>query len=349
MSTNNNDLIMKYIDDKQGAAGNKLPVPSAHLAHQLSLFYYDVGDEYSNMVELYNEIPKYVHDEPTDRNHLESREREFKANGILYKVVLHPARIKIRDSKTGMMIGTKEMFIGTREEFVEDAITKIAIENKSLFELKDTTRVAVTIGQIQQELKRISHSYSYSEIKEAIQVLGGARIILEDEKGEAVAGTSTYPEFLLSTDAQDGRGYVQLHPLVSQHLKEGLFRQINYELCMGFKSRYARRIYKQLSLRFYGATYRQPPINIYLKSFVNRHGFVVYSKLSDNAKKFRIGLDELKAAKVIESFVEEHKKQGRKIVDYNFRLNVHFRFVRKELIRANGIRKKVNEKLLQRR
>jgi hypothetical protein len=345
MSTNNNYFIMKYIDDKQGFAGSK---PLVSSAHQLSLFYYDVGDEYSNMVELYNEIPKYVHDESTDKRHLESREREFKANGILYKVVLHPARIKIRDPKTGMMVGTKEMFIGTREEFVEDAITKIAIENKSLFELKDTTRVAVTVGQIQQELKRTSHSYSYSEIKEAIQVLGGARIILEDENGEAVAGTSTYPEFLLSTESQDGRGYVQLHPMVSKHIKEGLFRQINYELCMGFKSRYARRIFKQLSLRFYGATYRQPSINIYLKSFVNRHGFAVYSKLSDNAKKFRFGLDELIDANVIDSFTEEHKKYGRKIVDYTFRLNVHFTFTR-NLRRANGVRKDVTKKLKERR
>lgn len=315
---------------------------SSKISHQLSLFSWDVGENYSNIVELYNEIPKYVHNVSMEESHLESKERSFKVGGKLYKVILHPARIKIQDPETGKLAGTKEMFIGTREEFVEDAITKIAIENKCLFELKDTTRVFVTIRQIQEELKRIKRSYSYEEIKEAIQVLGGARIILEDENGDAVAGTSTYPEFQLSTESKDGRGYVQLHPLVSEYIKVGLYRQIDYELCMRFKSRYARRIFKFLNLRFSGVRYGQPPIDIYLRAFIGRHGFTLYSRLSDNAKQFKVGLRELVNAEVLESWAVERKKGLN--ADYVFKLIVHSKFSL-SMMRANGIKKGVQKKL----
>lgn len=316
---------------------------AAPAPYQLSLFYYNVEEQYSNVVQLYNEIPKYVCDAPRDQKHLESLERDFTVEGVEYRTVLHPARIKIKD-KDGKMIGTKELFIGTREELVEDAITKIAIDKRRLFTLSDTTRINITIREIQAELKRTKHQYSYEEIKEAIQVLGGARMIIEEVGGDGTWGVSTYPEFMLSTDTDEPYGFVQLHPLMSEGIKRGLYTQYDYALAMSLNGRYARRLYKLLAAKFTWARAAGDPFKLNLNSFLTKHGFKQYERITDNAKMFRQSLESLKDAKIIHSWVEEPKRKGRKTIDFVFKLHATPEFGI-SMWRSQGIKKDIKKKI----
>ncbi|MFH1913924.1 MAG: RepB family plasmid replication initiator protein [Pseudomonadota bacterium] len=319
----------------------KAPTP-----YQLSLFYYDVTERYSNVVHLYHEIPKYVCGAPRDQVHLDSIERIFKVDEVEYRVVLHPARIKVPD-KNGVMVGTKELFIGSREELVEDAILKIAIEKRRLYSMAkaNTTQVRVTVYEIQCELKKTNHLYSYDEIKEAIQVLGNAKMIIEEVGGEAKWGSSTYPEFMLSTDSRQQPGFVQLHPLMAEGIKRGQFSQYDYTLAMSLPGRYARRLYKVLAAKFTWARTGGEPYTIYLNSFLSKHGFKLYDRITDNAKFFRQSLESLQQARIIAKWVEKKPKRvGRRISDFSYELHAHPAFGL-AMKRSQGIKTEIQAKL----
>ena len=328
------DTLMSEKNDKSSEAGKQIPpVPI-----QLSLFYYDVSENYTNVINLYHEIPKYVCDAPRDSKHLDTIERTFKVKGSIYNIALHPARIKDAEGNT------VEQYIGIREEVVEDAITKIAVDKKRLFVLQDTTRIRVSIREIDTELRRIGKTYSYQEIKDAILVLAGARMVIENDKGKAVWSTSTYPEIMLSTDAEDGQGFVQLHPLVCEGIKHGLYIQIDYTLAMGLPGRYSRRLYKLLATKFTWAGMACKPFDVHLKSFVDKHGFKVYARITDNAKMFRESLKVLQAKSIIMKWKETPKKKGRKTVDICYSIFPAPSFVR-AMKRGQGIKNQIQTKL----
>ncbi|MBI9095252.1 MAG: hypothetical protein JEY71_10250 [Sphaerochaeta sp.] len=334
-------LPMSKIKNKTSSPARQAqPAPTSY---QLSLFSYDVVEQYSNVALLYGEIPKYVCDAPRDKKHLDSIERDFVVDGTRYRVVLHPARLKVKGGD-GSMTNTIELFIGGREELVEDAITKIAIDKRRLYTISDTTRIKITIAEIQTELKRMKHTLSYEQIKESIQVLSGARMILEDLSGEAVWSTSTYPEYMLSSESQDGQGFVQLHPLVAESIKRGFYLQYDYALGMSLTGRYSKRLHKMLSQKFLWANPNREPFVVHLRWFLGNDGFTRFKRFTDNGREFRKGLESLVSKRVLLRWEEVPKKEGRTIVDYTYTLWPTPEFCR-GVIRSNSIRKDVRRML----
>ena len=119
---------------------------------QLSLFaLLDPRKEsrYSNTVELYDFLPKYVWGKSTRINDrfLESIERDFECRGKKYSLTMHPARVK---TKTGVQ---KEYYLSKKEEIVEDALRKIAIFGEAIY-LDKKIGMSFSIYQMQKELKR---------------------------------------------------------------------------------------------------------------------------------------------------------------------------------------------------
>ncbi|MGI8545365.1 MAG: hypothetical protein ACR2MD_18060 [Aridibacter sp.] len=106
--------------------------------------------DYSNTIELYDFIPKYVWGkaERIQGKFLEPIEREFNCRGQSYQVRIAPARIKDADGIS------RDYFPGKREELVEDALRKIATAGQGIF-LDDEAGVTFTLYQLQQELKLI--------------------------------------------------------------------------------------------------------------------------------------------------------------------------------------------------
>jgi len=302
----------------------KAPSQQARCApspQQLSLFAFEVEEKYSQFIELYNEIPKYVYDAPRDQQHLDSIKRTFTVDGVRYKVVLHPARVEVTEgTKDEKTVVTKELFIGAREDLIEDALLKVALDNNSFFTFGCDTRVAFVLEQIYQELKATGHTFSRNEIKEALSVLRGASMIIDSEEGGHWE-YSTYPELVMS-DANQGRmGFVQLHPLASESIRVGHYRRSAYALLMSLPGRYTRRIGKILDSKFTWAElgkHGNKPYTIHLVHFLGKYGFKFYARLSDNAKSFKAGLEILKKKGIVRDYVVNATKVKGKTVDYTY-------------------------------
>jgi hypothetical protein len=95
---------------------------------QLTLFDLEPDeDNYSQSIELYDFIPKYVWGkvERLNGKFLDSLKREFECRGRKYLLNLMPARIEVEG-------GFKEFYPSKREELVEDALRKLMTERQSL-------------------------------------------------------------------------------------------------------------------------------------------------------------------------------------------------------------------------
>jgi len=328
--------------DKPDSPGRQVLKPSVN-SFQLSLFYYDTKERYSNFIELYNEIPKYVYDAPRNQKHLDSIKRKFVVDGKKYSVVLHPARVVVQEGKgKDRQLVTKELFIGTREDLVEDAVNKVAIDNKSLFTISSETRAGFLMEQIYDELKNTGHTYDRNEIKEAFSVLRGASMIIECEDGGRWE-YSTYPELLLSS-GKNQKGFVQMHPLASEALRLGRYRQTDYKFLMSLKGRYTRRIGKLLDSKFLWAEVAGKPFTLHLRNFLEKNGFKIYGRLSDNAKLFRQNLKELVGSQLISRYTETPTKKGKQIVDYEFNLFAGARLVH-SMKRSGGIKNEIQAQI----
>ena len=85
-------------------------------------------EKYSNTIELYDAIPKYVTNPKLvdamreGGKYLPLMKRHFRHRGEGYHVIIRPARLVDREGKE------KEYYPGIREELVEDALRKLALE-----------------------------------------------------------------------------------------------------------------------------------------------------------------------------------------------------------------------------
>ena len=100
---------------------------------QLSLFgsFISEDDKYSNTIELYDAIPKYfasskqMEELREGGKYLPILERKFKHKGEDYAVNITPARIKDQHGNE------KEYYPTEREELVEEALKKIASDQRN--------------------------------------------------------------------------------------------------------------------------------------------------------------------------------------------------------------------------
>ena len=107
---------------------------------QLGLFQTFVPEDeekYSNTIELYDAVPKYFSHTRgmaalrESGKYLPILDREFEHRGEVYKVQIHPARIRYKDKQE------KEFYPSQREELVEEALRKIACDHLNGIYLDD--------------------------------------------------------------------------------------------------------------------------------------------------------------------------------------------------------------------
>lgn len=80
---------------------------------------------------------------------------------IVFRHCFQPASLKDKNGKE------KYYYPSKREELVEDALRKFAVEGQGLF-LDDAAGVTFTLHQLQQKLMNNGHSYSKDQIKDVI-------------------------------------------------------------------------------------------------------------------------------------------------------------------------------------
>lgn len=268
---------------------------------QLSLFELLLPKEkkYSNTIELYDFIPKYVWGKfnRIEGKFLETLEREFECRGHHYKVSIDPARVKDKDGIT------RDYYPAKREELVEDALRKFAVEGQGLF-LDDAAGVTFTVHQLQQELKSKGHTYSYDQLKDALLICAKTNLTVTSAEGQAILVSSIFETLGLQTredwedTGQRAKAFVRFNPLVTRGIKEKNFRQFNYEKSMRYISVIARQLHKRMSHHFTQASITNS-YSILLTTIIRDFGLTPYERLSHNLRDVETAIEEMKELNVV--------------------------------------------------
>jgi hypothetical protein len=301
---------------------------------QLSLFgFLDLRpadrQRYSNTIELYDFMPKY-HWGKVERiggEFLRVLERQFECKSTKYKIEVAPAVITDRD-------GVKRYYYPSkREELVEDALRRLATTEKGVF-LDDRAGVTFTLYQLQQELKKNGHNYNIRQLKDALLICNRTNITVTTEDGKAVLSSSMFETLGLQT-REDWKGtgektkaFVRFNSLVSESIKNGAFRQLDYEKAMSYTSVIARQLHKRMSHHFTQASITTR-YEIKLSTIIRDFGLTAYTWLSHNLRDVETALNEMKKKDVILSYTTEKfldAAQRNKLIDAKFTIVPHPHF-----------------------
>lgn len=220
--------------------------------------------------------------------------REFTYQGKRYKLTLAPAYIERADGTL------RAEFPGVKEEVLELVLTKLAMDKGYFTDSgdghasSDSFVLFTSIHQIAEELKRRgaarekSKSYSYPQIREALQVLAKSKIHLRCEGEDddlifsPIADLGHFTD-KASRDAAKATVYIRFNALISQAILARTWRQINYDRIMRADLYLVRWLRKILGLRF---TYAAPnkTYNIKLSTIIENSGVTLRDRLSDNLK-----------------------------------------------------------------
>lgn len=294
---------------------------------------------YSNTIELYDFMPKY-HWGKVERiggEFLRVLKREFECRGTRYKIEVAPAVITDQDGKERYYYPSK------REELVEDALRRLATTQRGVF-LDDRAGVTFTLYQLQQELKKNGHSYDIAQIKDALLICNRTNITVTTEDGKGILSSSMF-ETLGLNSREDWKGtgsktkaFVRFNSLVTESIKKGSFRQLDYEKAMSYSSVIARQLHKRMSHHFTQASITTR-YEIKLSTIIRDFGLAEYERPSQNLAHVLKALDEMKEKSVLLSYevqkTLDHSNRN-KLIDAKFILTPHPFF--------SGEARKINER-----
>lgn len=296
--------------------------------------------KYSNTIELYDQIPKYVwgKQQRVNGKYLDPIRREFEAKKKRYQLTISPAYIEEKD-------GTfRHYFPGKREELVEDALRKFAAEGQAIA-LNDLASVKFTLHQLQQELKKNGHSYSKDELKQAIMVCAGTHLTVKSEDGMSVLVSTMFDTIGLQTRedweeaGKTAQAFVRFNPLVDAAIKNRAYRLYNYEKCLRYKSTIARQLHKRLAHHYKQASVLDVRLyyHINLTTVIRDFGLTRYERLSTNLRDVVSALAEMKAKDTLTDYEikKTNEPGGRKrLIEATLTLIPSFSFV-EEVKKAN--------------
>lgn len=309
---------------------------------QLTLFDLEPKDkDYSQSVELYDFIPKYIWGKVKriEGEFLRTINREFECRGRRYLLTLMPARIETEKG------GSMEYYPGQREELVEDALRKMMTEGQSMM-LDGEAGMSFTLYQLQKELSERGHTYSYRELKDAIRILNGADIILKDENEKVETAFSPIENYGFAGEGAETKTFVKFSPLVTHSIKTGSFRLINYDKAMSYKSVIARQLHKRMSHHYIQASLTNP-YDILLTTIIRDFGLTLQRRIQYNLDEVEKAIEEMKQMNVILNCKIDkifELKPRRKIIDAKLHFQPHPHFV-DDIIKANKNVKRVKELL----
>lgn len=304
-----------------------------------------VEKQFSNTIEFYDFCPKYVYwrVERLQDKFLDRLERDFECRGSTYRLSIDPAKIKDSDGVV------RDYFPGIIEELVEDALRKLAVDGHGLF-LDDQAAVTFTLYELQQELAKTGHTYSLDQIKKALMVCVGTTIHLTTASGETVFSDHLFETVGLNTredwkgQGQKTKAFVRFNSLVTKSIKEGSWRQFNYEISMRFKHVVSRQLNKRISHNFTQANLAAN-YTISLSTMIRDFGLTPYKYMRDNLRYVKKALDEMIQKRVIREYDVENiydDVRKNKLVDAKIEIKPDIYFAN-QTIQANLKQRKVKE------
>lgn len=316
---------------------------------QLELFELTTGNErnYSNTIEFWDVIPKFFYgrmnrqrvvDEKSnsEMNVLPSLVRKIKYNPdkLFYNITINPAIIVTQD-KNGKNISTY-FYPSTREELVEEVLRKLIAVGKGGFVEEDVS-VFFSLREIQNDLQRSGHTYSITEIKEALDIMSKTHIEISSERGNIEYKGNILTALML---AKKGRGgtkcFCSLNPLVSKAIKQLRFRKYDYATCIKYQIPLSRYIHKRIA-HYYKQMDKETPYIIKLSTLLNDSGYSMHENMTKNEQRIESALQELKTQGTIVNYKIEaikEKKVKMSTVDYKIYIVPSANFI-SDIIGAN--------------
>jgi hypothetical protein len=276
---------------------------------------------------------------------LPTLEKEFVIRGEPFVVTIHPARLQDRD-KDGKIVREYEVYPGRREELIEDALRKLACTRSRAVMLDQQVGLVFTIYELREELKKMGHTFNHPQIKEDLLTLRKAIVEIngKSRKGKALVAESIISSFGAANfdDWKEGgkkaKCYVKFSALVSRAIVKNRYRLFNYDICMSYKSDFARCLHKRLALNFTQAS-REIAYRVKLSSLIRDAGFTMGKRPGQTHLKVASpAFAEMKKKGVLDRYTEEvvyDPENKQRILDYRYELFVSESFV-KDQIRANS-------------
>lgn len=292
---------------------------------QLSLFE-NPDPRQAHYTALFDLAPRYQ--QRTERRngtaYLDALRREFSFNGERYGLTITPARI--RDSASGI---ERDELPGEREQLVEDVIRKIASENLMLGDQKEVL-TKFSVYQICNELQRHRHTFSKTEVKEALQILHRSVIEITKvnetagKKQKAVFSASVFPTLMLKDESDPSSyAYVQLNPFLAEAIKTLAFDQVDYEWMMQIKGQMTRWVFKYISLMLAGGS-ETDVMEIKASDLATNYGSQ-WSRWRDMLAQVQKAINQLVEVEMLSDFTSSDVMSGKKKEDVVYTM----RFTRK--------------------
>lgn len=330
-------------------------------AQQLALFQSIVDTNFSNAVELYDAMPKYVygrraamreHDLPPEKHVIERQwNYPIKLDGkkVLQQCYLRLSPATIIRSKGGK-VERFYIYPGYREMIVEDAIRKIAVDNGGTL-TEGVVGCRFTIRQVRRILSEGGHTMKHDEVAEAINVLNKCHVeygFIEADGKTRVSGRSAlFPEtYVRKSDeitTDDMQSAVMFHELVNRSIRNLTFRNLDFTTCIKYKSMLSSYLHKRLNAQFLQAS-RDTVYRVRLTELAESSGLAENGgidgpmPLKEQVRCVKEALDELKKYDVVEDYDVipiPDPNDRRKRIDTVFEIRVTDVFVKK-VIRING-------------
>ena len=296
--------------------------------------------ESSNAIDQWESIPKYFQGakHKTVRNSdgtsapvtLTYRHTLPTGSEVNRTIVIFPAFIKQED-------GTyRSYFPGPTEELVEAVLMKHFIDQKNSIHdpHKNQSWVFFTLNSIQTELKRKNRSRNNARIRQAIEILNGTTISIEDDGILRYKG-SILTELNMVDHAryiESGETWSALLPsFYSRAINYLKYRQFNYSRYMDCKSQLARWLYMRLIFRYKYANHVKTYHISYNK--IKEQSGLLQMEVVEGRRRLTGALKELVKLKIIQKeYTTEHKKEGRQIIDTVYTMHATISFINEQVI-----------------
>lgn len=178
----------------------------------------------------------------------------------------------------------------------------------------------------------------------------GTTIHITTQTGETVFSDHLFETVGLNTredwkgQGKKSKAFVRFNSLVTKSIKEGSWRQFNYEISMRFRHVVSRQLNKRMSHNFTQANIART-YSISLSTMLRDFGLTTYEYVRDNLRYVTKALDEMVEKRVIRSYEVQNiydTQRKNKLVDALIVLKPDINFAN-QTIRANIKQKTVKE------
>lgn len=294
--------------------------------------YDSIRDNYSTTTELYDIVPKYIHDDVEKLRTSDGLLKPITRNFVFKKqeMVLNIIPAYLFDKQ-------KSCFPSVREEIIEDVLKKLATDPAKNEFLDNRLSVKFTLYELWKELKQIKHEYSYAQIRESLQILAKTNLEISnsDDKisfcsnmfetlGRINCNSKEEGEISEEEYSKKVIYFVRFNSLVSESIKNKTWRIINYKQCMSYKKVVSRWLHKRISNMFLVGDVKVP-YHILLSTIIRDSGMTKYSSLRLNLAQVEKCLEEMIKVGSIDRYDAEKiydKHKQNKIEDVKFSLYI---------------------------